>query len=334
MANTQSLKRLGVGLGAILTVAVLALGFVLVARERNTRHEQEAARMGTTGSLDEMLAVLETSDSGAMRAWAAYGVRRFSDPRGVQALLKVVAEPTPSVLTENAVSRRWRELTLQGPPARGTVVQARAIESLGIIADHDAIPGLLAVLENDGAKANHAKAEQSLAAITGQTFQDRASAIESAKAWRDWWGGTNGRWRATRLNVARADNPLSVLTTVGLVTFPDEGSDGKSMVVGCRGDQRVAVSIDWGPGVVFNGTVGIRYQVGAGELVSDAWQGAGSATYRDDGRMFVGELLRSNNPSFHAEVASGGPGSRRLVFKASLDGLRDAIGKVKCRAAY
>ena len=97
---------------------------------------------------------------------------------------------------------------------------------------------------------------------------------------------------------------------------------------------RVAVSIDWGPGVAFNGTVGVRYQVGAGELVSDAWQGAGSATYRDDGRMFVGELLRSNNPSFHAEVASGGPSSRRLIFKASLEGLREAIGKVKCRAAY
>jgi hypothetical protein len=247
-------------------------------------------------------------------------------------LLKVVQEPTPSVLTENPVSRFWRDLVAEGPPRQGTVVQARAIESLGLIADQEAIPALLGVLESGGAGANHVKVEETLAAITGQTFQDRGAAEERAKAWREWWAGTTGRWRATRLNVPKADNPLSVLTNVGIVTFPEEGSDGKSMVVGCRGEQRMAVSIDWGAGAVFNGTVGVRYQIGADELVSDAWQGVGSATYRDDGRQFVGELLRGENQSFYAEVAV--PRSKTLKFKASTEGLREAIRKVQCRAAY
>lgn len=333
MANVQTWKRMGWGVGTILVVGLLAPTYVFVARGANRRHEQEAARIGQTADVGQLIQVLETSESGAMRAWAAFGLRRSAgDPRAVAALLKVVQEPTPSRLTENPVSRSWRGLLEEGPPRQGTVVQARAIESLGLIADEDAIPGLVGVMENDGASANHAKVEETLAAITGQTFQDRPAGAERAKAWREWWAGMNGRWRATRLNVPKADNPLSVLTNVGIVAFSEEGSDGKSMIVGCRGEQRMAVSIDWGADAVFNGTVGVRYQIGAEELVSDAWQGVGSATYRDDGRQFLGELLRSENRSFYAEVT--GPRSKKLKFKTSTEGLREAIGKIKCRAAY
>ena len=329
MAGWRTWTHVGALLAVLAGVAGGVGAFAHVTRQANRDRWVDAQAFGGSASTPELLRALAASDDVARRAWAAHGLRRTHDAEAVRALIAIVEAPPASTLAPDRLGRLWAEFVDDRSRSEGDLLRRHAIESLGVIGDPKAIPPLLHLLSDEGARAEHATVERALSGITGQSFEDRLVPGESRKAWQSWWTETTGRWRATRLNVDTLDSPLSGLTQVGIVAFPDEGSDAKSLVVGCRGDQRVAVSIDWGPGPPFVGTVGVRYRIGREKMVDDAWQSAGAATYRDDGRTFVGQLLRAGDTSFRAEVRR--PGAETLAFQGSVDGFREALHKVKCR---